>query len=275
MNHLVGSTLAWAITVTDSAGAAADPGTGPTATVTLPDGTTSAATVTKTATGAYTATLVATQAGRHRVEWAASGANSSAFPFEQDLDVWESPRLIISLDDARDALNLPSTTRTDDAELTRYIAATTSVIETIVGGPVLAKSVVETHDGDGTTALNLYAYPTAITSVVEDGTTLAASTYAVGTGGVLWRRTGAWSDAYPGNIVVTYTVGSNILPDNVRLAACEELRFLWQIGQTAARPALGTEQAPGGYVPMGYAVPNRVRELLAGHIGAYGPVSMP
>lgn len=269
----VGDTLAVAIEVRDSSGTLADPGTGPTATCLLPDLTTSSSmTVTKTATGKFTATLVTSQAGRHRITWSASGANSSDFPHVEVKDVFSAaePRLIIDIERARDILNIPSTTRTDDEELRLYIAATTEVLESLCG-PLLPATRVETYDGTGSDELTLHAYPTAVTSVVEDGTTLSSSLYKVGQGGILWRLSGSWSTLTPGNIVVTYTVGgsTSVIPANVILAAAEQLRHLWQIGQIAGRPALGDGGVPSGYVSMGYAVPNRVVHLLGNHLMRY------
>jgi hypothetical protein len=267
----VGETVAWGITVTSAAGAAANPGTGPTATVTLPDATTASAVVTSPQTGSFVASYLTTQPGRHRVSWAASGANSADFPYIDSAAVWPvDPRLIISLADARAALNLPTGTRVNDDELLLYVAATTPVIEDITG-PILGATRVETYDGSRAAgaALLLHAYPTAITTVVEDGTTLAATAYKVGQGGVLWRVGRDWSTLSPGNVVVTYTVGSGVVPPNVILAAREEVRHLYQVGQVAARPALGTAQAPGmAYTPTGFAVPHRVVELLADQVGA-------
>ena len=275
----VGQQLLAGLEIKDEDGLLADLGGGdPTCTVTLPDGTTDTAAVTRSSTGVYAAVLLTTQVGRHLITWTGSGANSAGLPYQDVADVTAAtdPGLIISLAAARAALNLPAGTTADDDEIRFYISSVRHVIESITG-PVLPATRVQTLSGDASTALPLGAYPRAITSVVEDGDTLTAATYAVGEGGILWRRTGAWSDAYPSNIVVTYTVGvpDGIIPPNILHAATEELRFLWQIGQVAARPALGVEQAPGGYVPMGYAVPHRVRELLAQSIGAYGPVSMP
>lgn len=276
----VGNTVYWGLTVKDATGALADVGTGPTAVVLLPDGvSTASVTVSRSTTGSYVGTYTATVPGRHTVRWYGSGANSGGLnPYTDVADVLETdPGLLISLGDAREALNLPAGTTASDDEIRFVVTSARRVLE-MYTGPLLPVTKVDTLSGDGGTALHLRAYPNSITSVVEDGSTVTATAYAIGEGGVLWRRTGAWSDAYPSNIVVTYTAGppNGIIPQNVLHAAREQVRFLWQIGQVAARPALGTNQAPGGgYVPMGYAVPRRVIELLAGAVGAYGPVSMP
>ena len=268
--YQVGNTITWGLAVTDAAGVAADLGGGnPTAMVTLPDGTTATATVTKASTGNYTATYTATQAGRHRVAWSGSGANSGGLPYVDLADVWPTdPRLIISLADARAALNVPTGTRVNDDELRLYIAATTPVIEDIVG-PVLAATVVESRDGDGRQGLPLYELPTAVIGVVEDGVTLTAVDYYLDAHGILWRGAskgaGRWSTS--GRVVVTYTVGGASIDPNIILAAREQVRFLWQVGQQGQRPAFNGGGGDTGYTPTGYAVPNRVMELCAASRG--------
>ena len=78
--YIVGQTLVFGFK-TNSTGALVDVGTGPTCTVTKPDGTTTSGSVTKVSTGTYTATALATalsseparNARAFSVELAASG----------------------------------------------------------------------------------------------------------------------------------------------------------------------------------------------------------
>lgn len=263
----VGDTLADAIEVTDAAGDFADPGTGPTCTMTLPSGSTAAATVTKTATGKYTATYASSTAGRHVFTWAASGANSSDFPHQAVRDVADvDARLVIDIDDARDALNIPTGTRVADDELRLYVAAATVVCESLYG-PILVDSKTATVSGSYEQCIDLWQQPTAITSVTEDGVTLDASGYCFDEHARLWRGSapGAaiWSGAAPRNVAVVYTVGDPVVPPQVRLAARELVRFWWQSGQIAGRPSFNTD-TPGGpyYMTAGYAVPNAVADKL-------------
>lgn len=262
----VGQTLAFGLKTYTAAGVLADVGTGPTATITLPDGTTTAGTVTKDSTGTYTATLVTTLAGRHLCTWAGSGSNSGGLPYVDVADVWPAdPRFIISLSEARAALNVPATTVTNDDELRGYIAAATVVIEHLVGS-VLVATKVETHDGGGRAALRLNQHPTAITSVTENGTTLAATGYCYDTGGLLWRGTrpgaAAWSAAAPRNCVVTYTVGAAIVPDNVARAAANLIRHWWDQGLQQSYYVGGEPEMATTSTIAGYAVPNFVVDLL-------------
>lgn len=229
-------------------------------TVTAPDGTTSTPAVSGSST--YTATVSAAQAGRYTARWVSTGATVAAHV--DVFDVWPTdPRLIISLDDAKAALNI--TTTTHDDELRLYVAACTDVIEDIAG-PVLRRTLVETFDGAGD-SLPLSARALSVTSVTEDGVTLAASDYVLNAGtGVVTRVAGTtpllWS---PGcqNVTVTYVAGASSVPPHVVLAARELLRHLYAQGQQGSRPAFGSSEADMASTPSGFAVPLRVLELLA------------
>lgn len=263
----LGQTLQFGLLTTSDGTTLADLGGGlPTATITKPDGTTSAGSVAKTATGTYTATLASTLAGRYRCAWTGSGANSGGLPYTEVADVWPAdPRLIISLADARSALNIPATQRVNDDELRQYVAQATVVVEHLAG-PQLAATRVETHDG-GRSAICLHEFPTAVTSVVESGTTLASTDYCWTSAGILWRS------AYPGggswafgarNVVVTYSVGGAILSPAVIGASRELVRHWWTQSQ---QPTRGAYSPPAddytSTMVAGYAVPNSVVDKLA------------
>ena len=262
----VGQTATVALKVYDATGALADLGGGnPTCAVTKPDGTTAAATVTKNSTGYYQGAYVTAAAGRHRFTFTGSGTNSGALPWSDVVDVWPAdPRLIISLADAKAALNAPAGTRVNDDELRLYIAATTEVIEDIVGA-VLATTRTQTFDGGGY-ALLLWERPLAITSVTMNGVTLTSGTGYVAdmSAGVVYGGSTYCTEEFASgrqNIVVSYTTGSSSIDPNVILAAREEVRFLYQIGQQGGRPSLGGAPADLSWTPSGFAVPQRVIEL--------------
>lgn len=265
--YQAGQTLAWRIEVRDEAGALADPGTGPSAVITLPDGTTDAATVVAVATGVFDVLIASDLPGRYAMTALAGGDNSGGFPYSDVADVFPAdPRLICSLADVRAAMNTPAASRVSDDEVRRYIAAATLVVEDIVG-PVLGATRTEVHDG-GQRAILLFDYPSAaITSVSEDGVTLSASDYCLGDGGILYRGsrpgTGRWSLGAR-NVSVTYPVGGTSIDPNVRLAAAELVAFWYGSTQIAARPGLqsGGDVGGGTFVSMGYAVPHAVRDKL-------------
>ena len=251
------------VTVRNSSGTAANAGA-VTCTITQPDGTTTAASVANTTTGVYSAGFTPSQAGRHLVRWVATGANAASYTDVFDV-LAADPRFIISLSDAKDSLNITNTAH--DEEIREYLAAATDVIEAIAG-PVLTRTVVETHDG-GESSLLLRNVPVAaVSSVVEASTTLAATDYAFDPlAGTLTRVIGiqpwVWRYGFQ-NIVVTYTVGAGTVPYYVILAARELIRHWYQRGQQAPRPAFGGAAADtdGVYV-AGYAVPNYVVGMLA------------
>lgn len=261
----VGQTATVALKVYDATGALADLGGGnPTCAVTKPDGTTAAATVTKNSTGYYQGAYVTTTAGRHRFTFSGSGTNSGALPWSDVVDVWPAdPRLIISLADAKAALSAPAGTRVNDDELRLYIASTTPVIEDIVGA-VLVATKVQTCNG-GKTAVLLDERASAITSVVVDGVALTASEYVADLeSGIVYAGSSSSAQTFTygrQNVVVTYTTGSSSIDPNIILAAREEVRFLYQIGQQGGRPSLGGAPADLSWTPSGFAVPQRVIEL--------------
>ena len=260
----VGQTATVALKVYDSTGALADLGGGnPTCTVTKPDGTTTTATVTKPSTGNYQGAYTTTSAGRHRFTFTGSGTNSGALPWSDVADVWPAdPRFIISLADAKAALNVPAGARVNDDELRLYIAATTEIIEDIVGA-VLSTTRTQTFDG-GRNAILLSERATSITSVTVGGTTTTNYVANLSSGVVYAGATGVdWFTDGKQNVTVAYTTGSSSIDPNVILAAREEVSFLYQLGQQGGRPSLGGSVPDMSWTPSGFAVPKRVIELCA------------
>jgi len=192
---------------------------------------------------------------------------------------------LVSLDEAKLHLDMPTSDTTVDAELQGFIDAATPLIENICG-PITSESVTEWHDGGAgdRSALVLRRRPVlSVTSVTEYlGQTpqvLAAATtpanaaalsysLEVATGTIIRRSAAgtvypfAWGEQ---NVQVVYTAGFGSTPANVRLAALELIRHLWQSTQQGGRPAFNGNPADGnGFGPAGggYAVPNFVIELL-------------
>jgi hypothetical protein len=273
LTYTVGQTIVWGLKTYSPAGALADLGGGnPTATVTKPDATTTTATVAKTATGTYTGTFLTTLTGRHRVSWTGSGDNSGGLPYVDVADVWPvNPRFLISLADARAALNVAAATVVDDDELRGYLTAATVVVEHMVG-PVLVDTREVTVSGRDRLSIPLDGI-TGVVEVVEDGSILAAADYCFDEHGNLWRGSrpgsGVWSGAGVRNVAVEYTVGAAVVPDNVRLAAAHLVRHWWQQGQQSYYVGGEPEAIGAGWV-AGYAVPNYVRDLLAPSMSFYG-----
>lgn len=254
----VGQSLTFGLSVYDAAGALANVGTMGDATITRPDGTTTTATPTTSATGLYSAAHVSTQAGRYRCTFTGSGANSGALPWTDVADVWPAdPRLIISLVDAKAELN--HITNINDDELRLHIAATTPVIEEIVGR-VLSATLTETFDG-GKAAVLLSERATAITSVTVGG--VATTNYVANLdAGIVHAGTATGPTSFTWgrqNVVVTYTTGASSIDPNIVLAARVIAAHLYQVGQQKRAGRNQSEDVT--ILSSGFAVPSRAVEL--------------
>lgn len=249
MVTIVGEAAALSWTPTEGSGTTA------TLAVVLPDGSALSPAPSVSGTATFTATLTPTLPGRHLLTWSRGTAR-----LVDVLDVWPAtPRLLISVDDAAVAVGQGATlTQAKRDELQLHIAAATMAVEDLTG-PILSTSRTVTRDG-GRNAVTLPHTGVSVSSVTVDGTALAASGYVVDSdAGIVYAgSTGAgvfaWGRA---NVVVSYTVGDNVIPPQVRLACMEQVKFLWQVTrQGATRDDLG-------YTPSGFAVPRMVQELCA------------
>ena len=210
-------------------------------------------------------TFTPNMAGRWLVSWTSSAGAIGAFT--DVIAVWPAdPRFIIGLDDARAGLNMPANVSPDALEdLRLYIAAATPIIEDICG-TVVTKTVTQTVDGNKWGVV-LWEKPTSIISVTEGGNPgTAVPDYVVDySAGIIYAgRVFAPRRFQPGfaGVTITYTAGSNIVPDNIRLATRELVRHWWQIGKQGARPANGNlPLTADAWTPSGFAVPRRVIEL--------------
>lgn len=193
---------------------------------------------------------------------------------------------IVSLGEVKDYLRLPSSDRSSDAKLIRFVRAATPVVEGIVGA-VTARTWDEWYDG-GQSSIRLRHRPvlavTACTmylgaagypmTVVADPS--AGSIYSVmldGDGRLTRRTSGGGQDSFPAgadSVHVVYQVGRAPVPENIREGTLELLRVNYQRTQEAGRPQIGgggggADDEVGPTVPMGFMVPGRVREFLAPH----------
>lgn len=228
--------------------------------VVQPDGTlfAPAPTVTSTATGGEAA-FTPLMPGRHLVRWTSSGAVVDAHT--DVVDVWpEDPRFIFPPAQAAASLNWVNPKAADVEDLRLYVAAATPVIEDIVG-PVVRSSEVYTAPGGSFVMLPVIS--AIVTSVTVDGvvfTEFYADPAGAVSAGTQYARRG-----FPTGLVeVRYTVGMQVIPPNIQLAARELVRHMWQIGRQGVgggRPDPTAE----AFTPSGFAVPRRVIELCAPH----------
>lgn len=186
---------------------------------------------------------------------------------------------LLSLTEAKTALGLSLAASDLDTAVASYVTAVSRLLDENCGRFVQRTITDEIHSG-GDRSIPLANAPAAtISSCTEyQGTTAVTITVeTIGTApangclidsdtGLLVRRSsGADSVWYPGrnNIKVTYTAGRYTNTANVdarvKRAAGMLLRHLWAIEQGSGNLMFGEVNIP---IPMGYAIPNRVREML-------------
>jgi hypothetical protein len=111
----------------------------------------------------------------------------------------------------------------DDELLEQLIASSSAWVVSRLGQEVLARTVVEPRDGDGTTRLLLRQFPVnSVTSVTVDGATIPKRTTTDGEGWILSRDgidlIGYSFTAGLSNVVIVYSAGYATCPDDLRLA---------------------------------------------------------
>jgi hypothetical protein len=260
----------------DPSGAAVNPGT-VTASVTLPDGTTTSLTTATSTTGTYTTNYLPTLAGRHVIAWSATGAYPQAFA-----DIFEVRDIndigIVGYAETLEYLNIP-TASANENEIRRYIDAATDLAEGYVG-QVLGRRTFTSELYDGGTEFIRLRNPKAIsvTSVTENGMAVSASNYVLDyTGQRLYRMGsgtlyatnsyGYWNQGM-NNISVTYVSGYVNPSMAAKQGVLVIIKHLWE-SQRGAMNVMNRQL--GGdelYSSPTYSLPRRAMELL-------DPVSLP
>lgn len=242
---------------------------------------------------AYTPTIYDTAAaGLFNAYWLVSFPSGATqrFPTVGYLTVeieenLETPnQTIVELDEVKEYLNLDSADRVHDAELLRFVAALTPVVEHLAG-PVLPRIVQnETYDG-GYWWISLRHRPViSVEQIIEYRGPIPYNLQQVPTpdlgtiysymfeppGRVVRRTVGGGVTPFPpgaDQVFVTYTAGRLIIPENIRMATLELVRVNYQRTQQAGGGRIGAAAAVSdeelGATPMlGFLVPGRVREFL-------------
>ena len=219
---------------------------------------------TPTPTGVFSYKYPTTTYGRHRGRWLFTMADGSTSAYVEVFDVQPlDPGFIISLQDAKQHLNIPASKTTNDEEIRGWLAAITPVVEDYVG-PVLPRTVTETVTG--TNVLNLtYSPIMAIVSVTPwyQGAAYSPSMLRFDEFGNLVLAYGG--PFFGGTFTVVYTVGMNPIPPNITAAVRIILKHLWETQRgTSGSPYQGEDETIPD-IGMGFAVPNRAIELLQRH----------
>jgi hypothetical protein len=195
------------------------------------------------------------------------------------------PTSLVTLAEARTHLNFAAADTSHDTELQGFIDAATPVVEDVVGNVTGTTYTAEEYDPKGHSFIVLRHLPvSSVTTVTEYWANTAYTltqvaspnlgvaysyTLDLGSGRIVRRDSAAGTRPFPmgdGAVQVTYVAGRATVPANIRLAALELIRHLYQLTQQGGRPAFGGGAAEEGpWAPSGFAVPTRVLELLAPH----------
>lgn len=242
--------------------------------VTAPDGTVSVPTVTNHADGTYSIDVNANQSGFWLYVFTATG--TAAGVDQGQFAVRPIGPRIISLAEAKRHLDKMQAKTADDEEIGDMIDMATVLLEPLAG-IMVPRSVTEIHNGPpGNLSIFLRHWPIlSMTSIVEkysDGTTytLIASDFIFDVRSRQLTRVSAGYVPYPWpiglvNITITAQAGRNPIPQNFRTAAAELVGNLWRTtqqrsaGQRPGVPGQGVD-----IVPVTYAIPRRVQEMLYG-----------
>lgn len=269
MSYTLGQQVVLATTVTDTLGAPTDATMS--LVVTKPDGSTLVSgvglTIAHPGVGQYSCTVPATTlAGTWLYLWTASGAAIGTD--DGQFDVLAITRRIVSLASAKLHLNKNNTA--DDVEIQDFIDAASAVVVREVG-PVVPTSYTESLPAPNGRLILTWAPVISITTVIENGATVAPSGYRLNaTAGIIERVNGNAPTYWAGNgsqadITVTYLAGrTGAVPPNIRLATLELVAHLWrnsQMGRNRRVRGTGPEDDTQA-VALGFSLPNRVRELL-------------
>lgn len=221
-------------------------------TVTLPDGTDSNPAVpAPSVTGEYRITYVPATPGRY--SWRAV----TTVPATSFGDVFEvrqqvSPSLI-SLADAKRALNIPSSTTTFDDELREYTEAVTRVVEDFIG-PVVVRSYTRRLWGYDWCVRLPHSQIREITSVtvISDSTTVDVSLLSFDSLTGIVRYKDLVSRFPYGELDFTYTVGRDYVEPSWTLAAKLILQSNWR-SQLGNLPAVQGDE--DHIIPTNQSVP--------------------
>jgi hypothetical protein len=262
--------------------------TQPVCTVTLPDETTATPTVTNTGPGQFTATYDTTETGRHQVTWICADATyPGAFADVFDVEPTASSN-VLSFADAKNTLSIPASNAQWDDWIQHFNAAVTSWLEWYCG-PIVQQTIQETLRVGGLVVqlskppvLELVEWTSVPTQLANDtGFSVASANsgpmFPVMVYGVAyplnqlvvepvkgWVRHTSGLPFYYGPFIWQYTAGRVQVPDSIMYAARTILRHLFAQfrGGAGGAVALGAADEETSETPFGFAIPNRVIEML-------------
>ncbi|WP_029289129.1 hypothetical protein [Cellulomonas sp. HZM] len=164
---------------------------------------------------------------------------------------------LVTLEEAKNFLNIPLESTSDDDELAKFITAASKMLARKfgVGVPQLFSDVQQ----GGREHLVLSHCPVvSVTSVTAAGVALAETDYVLDeSAGILTSARGQFG---PGPLVVTYTAGYDPVPEDLSLAGNLQVRHLWETQRgTGRRTGGGSTEPPAG---AAYTWSYRVLEIM-------------
>jgi hypothetical protein len=266
----LGEVIVRSVQFTDANGNPIAPDAPPTYTVTLPDGTAGVSpSVIAGGTGEYYVNYVTTTPGLHLDFWTGS-ISGLVSKFAPDSFNVRSTAIgsVISLAEVRRHLRIYSSDPERDEELRDFLDTVIELCEAHTNRTYRRQVVTESHDG-GKTGVLLFKSPVqSITSVTENGSTVAASGWFPKlSAGVLYRGTPVAPFRWlPGieNVTVTYVAGAPVVSAKVRQAVKVALAHLWAMQRGGSGlPGIvtndGTEYSTNA---PAWSLPREVEQLL-------------
>ena len=208
--------------------------------------------------------------GHYQYTVTTTGTGAGVIP--GDFDVYDPFRTaVISLQDAKDMLNIPQAVTTSDAEIASFVATIESSLRGMTGGPIVNR-VITAERAEFTgwyRTLQVRQRPlvsvTSITTVMS-GMALDVSALDISAAARTIRRKDCSPFSSDGPaVLVTYTAGwGTAVPPAIGTAARIILSRLWDTQRgPAPRPLMGGDDltaVPG----FPFLVPNGAAELLEG-----------
>lgn len=218
-----------------------------------------ALTVARLSVGRYRVIFTPTLPGRHVLRWTASGAVSKRRTDVLNVVSSSGSSAIISLDEAREHINMPDDVHVEDGELRSFIEAASGIVEQHLGEIVARRVITETHQVRSGQPMMLRPPILRLVAVTADDAEVDPAGLVVD--GFTGFVTGT-----VGTVEVSYEAGMAEVPRAYITATQIICAHLWATQRPntfSSSPSFGgdTGTAVAG---MGYALPNRAAELLGG-----------
>lgn len=243
--YAVGQPIRLSTIVTDVNGTAADPTDIEVRTLSTVDAVSTTyaynpGDIVRDSAGHFHLDLSLTTVGHYSYAWVASGLNAGVGPAAGNFEIYNPLEFrVVSIEDARTYLRLVdgADVAADDTRLTDIIGAVTASLTQLVG-PMVPTTYVETVLANVTLQLNHgpVRSVTTFTAYSADAVTVSLGDLQILPGDVVRRASGV---ALSGWYTVTYSAGTDTVPDNVRGAALDWVLHKWRQAQAHSSATYG------------------------------------